>query len=321
MPEVKQIEVAENRKVQVSKALATLPRMSPKLAHLVIGNKSTQLYFPLTAAVSIAGYDQKQQPYLNIESVSQVRSKSLVGSQIAVPTLGAYTPLSSVSTYPWVGITDVNRKGQLVIVCRKGDRPFAPMTTYQESLIPEAFVLKNGVKAKLGRAYDLKINDQGDIAGVTAGPAKGKGFDLIGFTIQKGKRHAIGKGNNALLTDSGDVLVFESRLVASSTGRSKKTFKDAIYWSKVSKSALLIRDGLIPVAMWSKKRFIAHEKEGSEKFFLFENGKYLDLQSITSVPNDFQISQVHRVYSGGTVWASLSDNEGTSYQAMLIPRT
>lgn len=293
--------------------------MDQSLSEIRIGSTKLNYVIPGTAAVDVVGYTGSGRPYLSVISSAQGGAYSVYGTVPLVPLMKGYGIPSKLPKVDIAEITDVNLQGSAAFVFRST----FPLITdqFKSERLPEAKIYRKGQWIDVGRALTLKINDRGDIAGVTMEPDdKGEGV-LKSFVTVNGKRTIISSAKDVLLTESGDVLSFSVVLAEYSKNRYESIIQDAVWYSRGKKKAFQLKRGLVPVAAWSESRFIAHDPECSERFFLVENGKHTALDRISGIPDGRKLSRVKRVYGNGRIWVQVSDNEGTHYDAFLVPRT
>lgn len=317
-PVVTQSHLKSPKSRGVSAAFRNLPTIDESLSEIRIGSTKLDVVVPGTAAVDVVGYTGSGRPYLSVVSSAQGGAHSVYGIVPLVPLTKGYGTPNKLPKVDIAEITDVNLRGSAAFVLRS---TFPLITdSFKSERLPEAKVYRDGRWINVGRALTLKINDRGDIAGITIEPnVKGEGV-LKSFLTVNGKRTIISSAKNVLLTESGDVLSFSVVLEKRSENQYESVTQDAVWYSSGQKKAFPIKRGTVPVAAWSKDRFIVHDPEGTERFFLVENGKYTPLDRVSGIPEGRRLSRVMRVYGDGRIWVQVSDNEGTHYDAFLIPR-
>lgn len=317
-PEVTQSLLTDTKNRGLSAAFKELPTMDQSLSEISIGSTKLNYIVPGTAAVDVVGYSSSGRPYLSIVSAAQGGAYSVHGTIPLIPLSKGYGLPNGLPKIDVAEITDVNQRGSAAFVLRSS----FPLITddFKSERLPEAKIYREGRWIDVGRALTLKINDRGDLAGVTMEP-DGKGEAILkSFVTVNGKRTIISSAKDVLLTESGDVLSYSVVLAERSKNRNEAVTQDAVWYSKGKKKAFQLRRGLVPVAAWSESRYIVHNPEDSERFFLVESGKYTPLDRISCIPDGRKLSRVKRVYGDGRIWVQVSDNEGTHYDAFLVPR-
>jgi hypothetical protein len=312
-----QARIDRRRPGKVSRGLAGLPG-SEKGAEIVVGNKGTKQFAPLTSGVEIGGFDRLKRPYLSV-SAEEGGAYTVVGTVPLFPSAKGFVIPKGLPADDLAQLQDVNASGSAAITIG-ANFPYAEEAV-ADQVIPLAYIYRAGKWIEIGRADDLKINDQGTVAGITRVKKSPSSLQGAAFLRVRGKNRILGPANHLLLNEAGDVLCFDSwSKPADRENQINFGFEGAFYYSKGRKQVFKLKKGLVPVAMWSKHRFIAHDKSDSELFYLYENGKSFRLDRLANLSKGYWIGAVRRVYSDGRIWVSLYDAEGSDYDAFLVPR-
>lgn len=282
-------------------------------AQIKIGKLKTGVLVSPTANVEIAGFNAKRQPFVAV-SVFSSGAITLMDQKPVFPFGKAYRIPAALPAYEEICIQDVNRAGHVVVTFDES----APdsLDNFVAEEIPYAKLYRAGKWTNLGRAYEAKINDRGDIAGIT----RVKASNFVGFVMANGKQKLIGSARDVLLTESGDALFYTVEMTPNqeNANRIDHSLSEAIYYSKGKKTPFKIKPGLVPLALWSKDRYIAHDPN-NDSVYLSENGRLTKLDRLVSGTDGLRLSTVRRIYADGSIWVDLSDNEGTAYPAFLVP--
>ncbi len=304
-----QVYIDQNRLASKPSAILNhLPQSQPGGAEIMFDDKSTKLFAPKVGGVEIAGFGVGRQPFLSVFAVA--RSSANHGAIPLVPGKQGYTVPQGMPTGDIVRLQDVNTKGRIAITVASNSGNLKN--------IPSAWVFGDGKWEPVGQADDLKINNKGDIAGITR-VSEGEAQRFVAFKRIGGKNQILARATHILLGESGEILSYIANTEPLAKNRIQHLAENLMLTSKAGTKPFPLKPGFVPLAMWSANRLIVHRREASDEFFLVEDGKYLPISRFAKLQPGFTFRDVKRVYPDGSIWVLLSDNEGMSYDAFLKP--